>query len=706
MKLANLKIDELNSFLPLQDKFVSVHDPTMIGLNDAYANPRNPDTPNLDELTRSVFCAGGWLQTSLGLDHRPEQAMMACQTLEAWTTDDALLFEAGTGIGKSIAYLIPGIMRAVTEKRPLIVSTHTIALQEQIEKKDLLLCRNLFKSQPRLNAFAGFNHAVLLGRANYLCGARLKHALDSKTELFPSNEQTELTRLANWAGSTGTGLLQELDPLPLSEVWEWVHADGHACNNRNCTPQTCFFRKAREAVRQANVIIVNHSLLFALLASGHFPKGNVPGILFPRDFMVIDEAHTLPAVATEYFGLQLSALGLRRQLLKLYQQRKSKHRGLLSRHGNPGLRNQVMALTEAADNYFKAIQEAFLAKNKLLRLQKPEWYPNDLDIPLRDLIHGLNKLGNQLEEGYARDELEGVRKLLQAYREGINEIIQLSDPESVYWLEAGGRQADRIYLRSAPMDVAHCLSERLFDRETGLLLTSATLAEGTSMDSFKEKIGAVGVDSEQVVSPFDYVLQMEILIHGNAPEPSAEDGSLNIDFLAREISRLAMETDGGTLALFTSYRDLMGVQNQLESIFQKAGRPLLYQGSGTNRSQLIKMMLESGNALLLGTDSFWTGVDVPGDALAQVIVTRLPFENPGHPVAEARAERYRNMGRNPFGELILPAALVKFRQGIGRLIRNHSDEGRLVILDSRVLTKTYGRLFLDVLPHDQFKIFT
>ena len=224
------------------------------------------------------------------------------------------------------------------------------------------------------------------------------------------------------------------------------------------------------------------------------------------------------------------------------------------------------------------------------------------------------------------------------------------------------------------------------------------------MDSFKEKIGAIGTQSEQVASPFDYPLQMEILIHSRAPEPSAEDGRLNVKFLSDEIKRLALEVEGGTLALFTSYRDLMAVQNNLESVFLKNNRPLLCQGSGINRSQLLKQMKDSGNALLLGTDSFWTGVDVPGSALSQVIVTRLPFENPTHPVAEARAERYRQMGRSPFAELTLPAALIKFRQGIGRLIRNHTDEGRLVVLDTRIISKQYGRLFLEVLPHDQYKL--
>lgn len=695
----------MRAFLPLPRRPPPLHDAWMIGLNDAFMEGSVAKKPAQDvaDLAAAIFHPGGLLQHHLHLDHRPQQESMAQRTMGAWQADQPLFFEAGTGVGKSLAYLVPGLLQAVSADRPFVVSTHTIALQEQIENKDLPLCRKLFESDPVLRDYAGFRHAVLLGKGNYLCGTRLSQALKTRTELFQTMEQTELNRIADWAKTTETGLRQELSPEPLPEVWDWVQADGHACNSRNCTPKNCWFRRAREAVRQANIIIVNHSLLFALLAAGHFPKGKVPGILFPEDFMVIDEAHTLPAIATEYFGLQLSAIGLRRQLLKLYHPQKRKARGLLAKNGNPGLRNQVMALTDGSSNWFESIREAFMQGGRPLRLQRPEWHSNDLDVPLRDLVHGISQLENRLEEGPERDELEGVRRSLQGYREGINETLQLGDQESVYWLETSGRKGEQLHLRSAPLDVAGPLRARLFERETGLLLTSATLAEGPDMQSFKAKVGAADATSYQVASPFDYPLQMEILVHAGAPGPSPEDGRLDTRFLATEIGRLATAIDGGTLALFTSYRDLVAVQNLLEGPAREAGRALLCQGGGPSRSELLDSFRSAGNAILLGTDSFWTGVDVPGPALSQVILTRLPFENPAHPVAEARAERCRQSGKSPFSEITLPAALIKFRQGLGRLIRNHSDEGRLVILDSRILNKPYGRLFLDVLPHDQYR---
>lgn len=685
----------------LRKAFAPIQIKKMYGLNEN--NQESGDAGMVDQLPaliERIFAKGGDLQKVLKLDHRPQQARMAKRTLDAWMDDEALFFEAGTGVGKSLGYLIPGIVRAIATNRPLVVSTHTIALQEQIQNKDLEICRRLFEAVPDLQPFAAFRHALLLGKSNYLCGTRLKQALESRQELFPSDEQKELERIAAWAKQTATGLRQELGPEPLPEVWEWVQADGHACNSRNCTPRTCFFRKAREALREANLIIVNHSLFFSLLAAGHFPGKQSSGILFPTDFVVLDEAHFIPAVATEHFGLKIGGLGLKRLLMKLYHG-KRKHRGLLTRLGDPGLRNQVLELTEATDILFGAIKDNHLSETSLFRLQVPEWFDNALDLPLRELIHGLSKCESRVPEGAKKDELEGIRLSLQAYREGLNEMNQLADAENVYWLESAGFKGQRVHLRSAPLDVAPVLRERLFSRGTGLLLTSATLAEGPSMDTFTRKVGAPNADTEQVLSPFDYPMQMEILIHARAPD--IRDGQLNIEFLATEILKQLTGHSGGTLILFTSYRDLNAVRAKLEAPCRAANRALLCQTGSIGRSELLRRFSLAGNAVLLGTDSFWTGVDVQGQALSQLIITRLPFDNPTHPVAAARSENCRKRGSSPFSEITLPAALIKFRQGIGRLIRSHEDEGRLVILDSRILSKPYGRLFLEVLPHNQIQ---
>jgi ATP-dependent DNA helicase DinG len=482
---------------------------------------------------------------------------MAQRTAVAWLVDEALFFEAGTGVGKSLAYLIPGLVHALQSERPLIVSTHTIALQEQILNKDLPLCKQLFRAVPELQEYADFKPALMLGKANYLCGTRLRSALARKLELFPDAQQLELTRIADWARYSQTGLRKELDPPPDWNVWEWVQADAEACNRRNCTAETCAYRRAWEQLRTAHVIVVNHSLLFSLLAAGHFPGNDVPGILLPGDFLVLDEAHTVAAVATDYLGMRLNEAGLSRQLNKLYNRSGGRARGLLARHGDPGLRAQVGALQQSAAVFWSALRQRYLSGGRPFRMRVADWAENPLDQPLRELIHGLQQVESRLPEGSTQDELIGVRRQLDAFRCGLIEAIGLADSGNVYWLESGQRST--VELRSAPLDIAGALGERLFRRRTGVLLTSATLAEGSSMDSLKRRLGAPHAASQQERSPFDYPLQMGILLHGHAPTPGEENHTLDSIFLAKEILRLVDEIEGGTLVLFTSYRDLLAV---------------------------------------------------------------------------------------------------------------------------------------------------
>lgn len=680
----------------------------MIRLNEAmdpWAGPEGPEL-DLDASIECFFAPDGILASGHRLEHRPQQQDMAHAVIAAMQNDQPLFFEAGTGVGKSLAYLLPGILKARTSERPFIVSTNTKALQQQIEGNDLPLCRTFLRSLPEFAPLTDFRHAVLMGRANYLCSTRLEKALATRNELFDTTDQRELRRIADWAQSSPTGLLSELDPPPRPRIWDWLHADAHSCNSRNCHPEKCPFQRARAAVRNAHVVIVNHHLFFALLAAGQSPSASIGGILLPRDFVVLDEAHCVPAVATDYFGRRISQLGLHRQLQKLVSGPSKRPRGLLRQlQAGTALRRQVRELGPRIDLFFSSLRDQFLSKGRPFRLREPGCHPNELDQPLASLIAGLDKLKSRLPEGYEHDELLGIRSSLQNYREGLTEVLQIADPDSVYWLETtGGNPTPRVHLRSAPLSVAAILRQRLFNRKTSVLLTSATLAEKEGMDSFKERVGAPEAPARQVASPFDYPLQTEILLYRDAPEPSAGNKRLDIRFLTSEISRLITEIKGGSLVLFTSYRDLESVYAGLIEPCRLHNRPLLRQQEATSRDALLRRMREAGKAILLGTDSFWTGVDIPGPALSQVIITRIPFENPTHPIAEARAERCRAEGRQPFYELTLPAALTKFRQGCGRLIRCQSDEGRLVIMDSRLLTKSYGHLFLQVLPHHGYRI--
>jgi ATP-dependent DNA helicase DinG len=675
----------------------------MIGLNDELASPP-ASPPRLPGLVAGTFAADGWLEARLDLEHRPAQEQMARAVAAALGGDVPLLFEAGTGVGKSLAYLIPGILHAVEAKRPLIVSTHTISLQEQLQTQDLPRCRRLFEAEPALADYAGFKSTVLVGKSNYLCTTRLARALDDRASLFAEVDYTELQRIAAWAETTPTGLRHDLSPAPRPEVWEVVNADSSACARKYCDCEHCFYQRARARVRTSQVIVVNHALLFALIrAGGARAEGTATeasGVLFPEDFVVLDEAHTVPEVATAHFGLSLSSHGLDRALKHLYNPRTK--RGLLVKLRAAKSRPFVETALDAARRFFAGIDTTFLAVRPVVR--RREVLPSDatLDAALAGLQRLVGGLADQLPDGRERDELLEERDRLQSYQATVNEWLALSDEEHVYWAERVGRQQTVVLLRSAPIDVAPALRRQLFGCGVSVIATSATLALAGEIAPFAARIGAEGAKSVIAPSPFDFERQMRVYVAADMPLPSPDEARLALDALADYVEFCTRRVQGGSLVLFTSHRDLREVAAALEPRYREAKRPLLLQGEAASRTELARQMRTLGNAVLFGTDSFWTGVDVPGDALAQVIITRLPFDPPTHPVTEAQAERIRDQGGNPFNELTLPDALIKFRQGVGRLIRSQTDRGLITILDARVFAKAYGRLFLECLPQREF----
>ncbi len=682
----------------------------MIGMRDSFGGEQSGNDRGVAtaidpvRLVASAFREGGWLQEKLDLEHRPQQEQMAGSVTRSLLDAAPLLFEAGTGVGKSLAYLIPLLVYAHQSKRQGVVSTHTIALQEQVQKKDLPLCRRLFQTIPELQPCADFRTAVLVGRGNYLCGYRLAQALSGRSELFDSPEQAELERIAAWAEHTGSGLRHELSPAPRPDVWDWVNADSSGCNNRNCNPKTCFYRRARAEIAGAHVVVVNHSLLFALIGAGAGVQGETPGILFPHDSVVIDEAHTVSGIATEYAGEHVSSYGLNRLLRMLYNPRTGK--GVFHRHGR---REDCQAAEECGDAaalFFEQLRDQFLRNKSVARIYQAQWAEPTLDPLLAGLAQRLGTCANRVEEEHHAVEIHDLRKRVGAYRSAIANCLEMSESNCVYWIEKSGRLQQITHLRSAPLDVAAFLRQTLFSRETSVVLTSATLAEGPEMGGFIQKVGAANATAIQVDSPFDYSRNMRVFVAADAPLPEQDSGALDLEFLADSVLFCSERFRGGSLVLFTSYADLHRVMAQIEETLQANGRPVYMQGRDGSRTELVRAFTESGNAILAGTDSFWAGIDVPGPSLSQVIITRLPFENPSHPIAEARAEWIRRTGGNPFYQLTLPDAVVKFRQGVGRLIRNHSDRGTVTLLDARVLKKTYGRRFLSVLPNRDYTRFT
>jgi ATP-dependent DNA helicase DinG len=675
----------------------------MIGIRDDATSPPPPPTRS-PELSARAFAEGGWLQEALQLEHRPGQERMAHAVAAAFRDDQALLFEAGTGIGKSLAYLVPGIIHATDCGRQMIVSTHTISLQEQVDRKDLPLCRRLFQAVPELAGYANFVSTVLVGKSNYLCTSRLSHALADRATLFDDAGYAELQRIADWADTTETGLRHDLQPPPSPEVWESVNADSSSCSRRNCDCNRCFYQRARARVRSAQVIVVNHALLFSLIAAGgaraEGAPVDAPGVLFPGDFIVLDEAHTVGEVAEDSFGLGLSSLGIERTLKHLYNPKT--RRGILNKRGTPEFKQRIADTLEAAGQFFTFLASTLLAERAIVRIRETGAAESLLREPLTALERTVARIADSLEDGRERDEILEQKARLAAVRVGVEEWLGLADEGHVYWAERGGRKQTIVTLRSAPVDVAPELERRLFNAGVSVVCTSATLALGGEMGRFAASIGAAAARSDVAQSPFDFERHMRVFIAGDIPLPTQGDSRASIDALADYVGFCCSRVKGGSLVLFTSYRDMQAVAATVGPLIAGSGRPFLMQGGDLSRSDLTQRMRDTGNAVLFGTDSFWTGVDVPGDALSQVIIARLPFSPPTHPVAEAKAELIRARGGDAFNELTLPEAVIKFRQGVGRLIRTQVDRGLVTILDSRILAKSYGRLFIAGLPQPAF----
>ena len=680
----------------------------MIGLRDDLDSAAPTPESRAPELAAHIFAEGGWLHEGLSLEHRPEQEQMARAVASVLVNDVPLLFEAGTGVGKSLAYLVPGIIHAVDQSRQMIVSTHTISLQEQLETKDLPLCRRLFNTSGTLKPYAEFRSAVLVGKSNYLCTTRLAHALADRASLFADADYDELQRIAAWAETTDTGLRHDLRPPPRAEVWDAVNADSSSCSRKHCDCDRCFYQRARARLRTAHVIIVNHALLFALINAGGAQANGATtdsrGVLFADDFLVLDEAHTVPEVATDNFGLSLSSYGVDRALKYLFNPRTK--RGLLRKLGGTEGQQLVVDALDASRQFFSFIETKLLTPRPIVRVREERIAEPTLDGPLGALHRLIGKLADKLEDGRERDELLEQKQRVKAIQAGLTEWLTLGDKGHVYWAERGGRKHTIVTLRSAPIDVAPELRKHLFGCGTSVVCTSATLAMGGTIEPFAARIGAEEARAIAVKSPFDYDHAMRVFVAADVPLPSPTEARLAIEVLIDYVRFCVERVSGGSLVLFTSYTDMRAVAAALENEFREAGRPFLMQGAELSRTELANQMRESGNAVLFGTDSFWTGVDVPGDALAQVIVTRLPFDPPTHPVTEAKCEHIRERGGNPFNELTLPDALIKFRQGVGRLIRTATDRGIITILASRILAKSYGRLFLDCLPQPEFSRMT
>lgn len=671
----------------------------MIAHREHFASPHGQETgePCL-QLTAEIFREQGLLQSLGNFQHRPQQEGMALSCAQAMVTDSPLLIEAGTGIGKTMAYLVPALLHATSTGRQAVISTHTIALQKQIERKDLPACRELFRSSPDLAPYAKFEVAILVGRANYLCPQRLVRALETQNMLFESTQCSELKRIAAWARETEHGLIQEMDKAPDGLVWEWVNADAEACNPRRCKPETCHYQKARKQVENARVVIINHSLLFTLLQFRPNSAQETKGVLLPDDFVILDEAHTVADVATNHSGMSLSANGILRLLKQVWNGEGKKGKGLLEcLQGAEHIRPFVNRCRQQTARAFDHLSAELLKSKDSVRVREAGHIDAELIVSLRRLQESLAPHGDEADSESVQHEVQDLRRRLRHAAASLHQINTLQDEGSVYWAERNA--PGNVTLRSAPLDIAPLLQARVFNRGTSVTLTSATLADDQGMDRIRARLGAWNAEAECLDSPFDYPNQIRIYVATDAPQPAGQDYAMLSSYLGKMLSTCVRTQVGGTLVLFTSYSLLDSAANRLRIELGSRDRPVYAQQRGRSRERLVEKFQAHGQAILMGTETFWTGIDIPGPALSQVIIVRLPFEPPDNPVFEARAEALELQGENPFAELSLPQALIRFRQGCGRLIRSIHDKGRLVILDTRCLQREYGQAFLNVLPH-------
>ena len=667
------------------------------------------------EQAKNYFENKGLLSRKLeDFECRKEQLKMAEQVAKTLNEGENLVVEAGTGTGKSFAYLLPAILWAKKNKEHIVISTNTINLQYQLINKDIpFLSRNLNIS---------FTASLAVGRGHFLCLRKFEEMLKTGSFLPFEGKKKETENLRDWASKTNEGRYEEISDFVGERLWEEICSQTDTCLYKRCKyfPDQCFYFKAKLHTAASDIIVANHHLVFSDLVISQLSKASA--LLPPYKNIIFDEAHNIENVATKHFGESLSIEGTKRIFSKLHNRFRKKNRGVIPilqtfTENLPSLNEKLDKLSEEIEEKKKRIDElstnitdiikTFLPQNAK-EISFSEDISQSIKEPLTELYellkeiisHG-EKIEKELKQIKNNEEALFYIKHFHAYMGRIFSFVSLlktfENPEQndILWFSI---QKKNLFFHITPLKLAPYMKEILFNHKRCCIFTSATLSVGNSFDFFRNNIGLEKAEALILPSSFDFQKLAKLIIVKNASLPQEEGFSQS---LSQAICNITETVEGGILILFTSIK-LMN--NVYELCKEKVKNHEIFKQGDMDRSKLLTLFKKAGNGILFGVSSFWEGVDVKGRALSCVVITKLPFEVPTHPIESAKYKLIEQEGGNSFMQYSLPKAVIKTKQGFGRLVRSKEDKGTIVVLDKRILTKSYGKYFLDALPSCQMHI--